>query len=111
MNIFAEWWAKFVAHKTRQNEQAVRDVKELLGQEELNKKVDVDTEEYKLNDSTPLPPEIEEEVDAKVEAQIGKGGYMGYCYRFWACKKRILREEYGIEWQSPAETNSGVCFD
>ena len=31
MNIFAEWWAKFVAHKTRQNEQAAEDVKKRLG--------------------------------------------------------------------------------
>ena len=30
MNIFAEWWARFVAHKTRQNEKAAADVKERL---------------------------------------------------------------------------------
>ena len=30
MNIFAEWWAKFVAHKTRQNEQAAQDVQKRI---------------------------------------------------------------------------------
>lgn len=38
MNIFAEWWAKFVAHKTRQNEQAAKDVKKRLGPVEENPK-------------------------------------------------------------------------
>ena len=64
-----------------------------------------------LNPETPLPPEIEKDVEAKVKAQIGEGGYMGYCHRFWACKKRILREEYGIEWRSLAEMNPGCNFD
>ena len=30
MNIFADWWAGFVAHKLRQNEQAAKEVKERL---------------------------------------------------------------------------------
>ena len=36
---------------------------------------------------------------------------MGYCHWFWSCKKEILREEYDIEWLSPAETNLGCMFD
>lgn len=58
-----------------------------------------------------LTPEIEKEVDAKVVALIGEGGYMGYCHAFWSRKKAILREEYGIEWKTPAELNPHITFD
>lgn len=36
---------------------------------------------------------------------------MGYCHQYWAEKKRILRQEYGIDWRSPAEMNPGTMFD
>lgn len=36
---------------------------------------------------------------------------MGFCHIFWAVRKRILREKYHINWQSPAEKNPGVLFD
>ena len=58
-----------------------------------------------------LDPEIEKEVDAKVIAIIGEGGYLGYCHGFWATKKHILREEYGIEWKTPAELHPDICYD
>lgn len=31
MNIVAEWWARFVEHKFRENEQAAAEVKKRLG--------------------------------------------------------------------------------
>ena len=58
-----------------------------------------------------IDPKIEEEVDAKVVALIGEGGYLGYCHRFWSAKQSILREEYGIEWQTPAEQHPEINFD
>lgn len=60
------------------------------------------TEEYK---------KIEKELHEKIVAVIGKGGYMGYCHRYWSVKRRILREDYAIEWKSPAQLNPGVMFD
>jgi hypothetical protein len=36
---------------------------------------------------------------------------MGFCYTFWAVRKRILREKYNIDWLSPAEKNPGIIFD
>ena len=62
-------------------------------------------------DPDPLPEEIEKAVEAKIIAEIGEGGYLGYCHSYWAAKKRILKEEYGIDWKSPSELNPGVLFD
>lgn len=36
---------------------------------------------------------------------------MGFCHLYWRTKKRILKEEFGIEWKTPAEMNPGVMFD
>lgn len=36
---------------------------------------------------------------------------LGDRHLYWAVKKEFLREEYGIEWRTPAEMNSGVAFD
>ena len=36
---------------------------------------------------------------------------MGFCYTYWVVRKRILREKYNIEWQSPAERNPGIIYD
>ena len=58
-----------------------------------------------------LPESIEREVEAKIVAMIGEGGHLGYCHRYWALKKQILKREYGIDWKSPAELNPGVIFD
>ncbi len=54
---------------------------------------------------------IEKELEKEIIAEIGKGGYMGYCHLYWGAKKRILKEKYGIEWKSPAERNPHVCYD
>ena len=36
---------------------------------------------------------------------------MGYCFTFWHHKKRILKERYGIDWQSPDELNPYALYD
>lgn len=33
-----------------------------------------------------------------------------YFIRYWACKKKILLEQYGIDWKTPAECNPNVRF-
>lgn len=40
-----------------------------------------------------------------------RGRLMGYIHGFWATKKRILKEKYGVDWRSPAEMNPNVAFD
>lgn len=36
---------------------------------------------------------------------------MGFCHVYWQTKKRILNEQFGVDWQTPAEMNPGVMFD
>jgi len=54
---------------------------------------------------------IVKEVEEKVVAEIGEGGYLGYCHRFWEAKQRILKEEYNMDWKTPAQLNPNVLFD
>lgn len=54
--------------------------------------------------------EAERAADAEL-AEIGFTIEMGYCYPFWSAKKRILKERFGIDWQTPEELNDGVIFD
>lgn len=35
----------------------------------------------------------------------------GWVHGFWRVKKRILKEKYGVDWQSPADMNPRVAFD
>lgn len=60
-----------------------------------------DTDEY---------ARVELEVERRIKKEIGEGGYMGYCHRYWSVKKRILAE-YGIDWKTPQELNPEVNFD
>ena len=54
---------------------------------------------------------IKDELEELIAQRVGKGGYRGWCHSYWACKKRILKEKYGIDWKSPAELNPGIKFD
>lgn len=54
-----------------------------------------------------------EDLDNEIEAKIGtrESFGIGYCHYYWAEKKRILREKYGIDWATPAELNPYCIFD
>ena len=55
---------------------------------------------------------IEKEVDEKVDALLfDEPRGLGFCHLFWETKKRILKEEYGIDWFTPAESNTDIIFD
>ena len=58
-----------------------------------------------------LPPLVEWQVDRKVRALIGKPGQIGYGRVFCQHKKRILMDEYGLDWKTPSELNPAVSFD
>lgn len=62
------------------------------------------TEEYK---------KVIDEVEAKID-QFKKehniGGF-GSCHIIWKKKKEILKNDYGIDWLSPAELNETIMFD
>ena len=46
-----------------------------------------------------------------VKKEIGAGGYMGYCHKYWHYKKKYLKELFNIDWKSPAELNPDTKFD
>lgn len=53
-----------------------------------------------------------DEAEAKAYAELKdfpKG--MGFCHAFWLAKARILKEDYGIVWNSLGGMNPGVMFD
>lgn len=54
---------------------------------------------------------IELELERLIRKEIGDGGYMGFCHKYWYTKKNILKNKFGIEWKSPVDLNRGVNFD
>lgn len=51
-------------------------------------------------------------MERKLDEELGYDvPYMGFCHTYWYRKKQILKEEYGIDWKSPADMNPMMCFD
>ena len=62
-------------------------------------------------EDTPEFRAIREELEEKIIARIGKPREKGYCHLYWSVKREILKEDYGIEWRSPAALNPHIRFD
>ncbi|ANJ66220.1 hypothetical protein A9404_01480 [Halothiobacillus diazotrophicus] len=65
-------------------------------------------------DDDPRYAAIIAEAEQAAEAELSSIGIsfgMGYCYPFWSAKKQILKERFGIDWQTPEELNPDVLFD
>ena len=59
---------------------------------------------------------IQDEVNKRAEEMArqdlgDKYGLLGTCHYVWHYKKKILKEEYNIDWKSPAELNPNTYFD
>ncbi len=50
---------------------------------------------------------VRDRADAEVDPETG----FGRCHAVWGRTKEILKQEYGIEWYSPAEMNPDIIFD
>ncbi len=52
------------------------------------------------------------DVEAKVDKAISMSENIDdpYCLRYWNEKQRILKEEFGIEWKTPAQMNPNIRF-
>ena len=48
--------------------------------------------------------------EAEIELFDSRGNW-GFCHSFWPVRKRILKEKYNIDWQTPAEQNPGIIYD
>lgn len=55
--------------------------------------------------------QIEEKLEKELSEQMKKITGLGSCHIYWSKKKRILKEKYGIDWNSPSELNPHICFD
>ena len=53
-------------------------------------------------------PELEAKIDAELEGVVR--GH-GFCYQYWSAKKKILKRDYNIKWDSPGVLNPTVRFD
>jgi hypothetical protein len=51
-----------------------------------------------------------EEAQLLAEADEPPRG-LGSCHRLWRAKKRVLKNQFEIDWFSPAEMNPGIRFD
>lgn len=59
-----------------------------------------------------LQVEVQAEAEARKTLGLEEGAYcMGMCHMVWGNMKRIFKEEYGIEWKTPAELNPDCFFD
>lgn len=55
---------------------------------------------------------IENDVENKIEEMLrDEPRMLGFCHVYWAIKKKILREDYGIIWYTPAECNPDTIYD
>ena len=61
-----------------------------------------DTPEYKA---------IEEELHAKIFERMGGEMNRGNAHLYPKFKKEILKNDYNIDWKSPAELNPHIIFD
>ena len=53
--------------------------------------------------------ELEEKLRLYFEEKVGfLGKRFVSCFDYWAVKKKILKEEYQLEWKSPVELNPDV---
>lgn len=52
--------------------------------------------------------EVEDELDRRL-ANVPR--QMGFCFQYWAMKRELLMEKYGIDWHSPSQMNPRVMFD
>ena len=55
---------------------------------------------------------IEKELEAKIAAELkGVERKRGYNRKYWSVKAEILKNDYGIDWKSPAVLNPHIKFD
>lgn len=66
-----------------------------------------------LEDDPAVRPLIDR-ADAEVRAAWVAEGRVwgrGSCHAFWREKQRVLRDEHGVDWKTPAQINPGIRFD
>ena len=65
-------------------------------------------------DNDPRYKSVFEGIDAEVDEILKDHpmrGRMGFCHIIWDTEKEILKQKYGIPWETPAEMNPHILFD
>ncbi len=83
----------------------------------LRKRILLAVQTQDLDDGLRDPIELDEifgplvvAATAKAEQNVEYKG-MGACHMIWAEQAKILKEEHGIDWYSPAEMNPFSLYD
>lgn len=51
-----------------------------------------------------------QQAEASLAALVPPGA-LGRCHFVWAEQQRLLKENHGIDWKTPAEMNPTIMFD
>lgn len=54
---------------------------------------------------------IEPKMEKLVRAETGEGGWTGFCHTYWRVKKKVLKEQFGIDWESTDDRFPGLLID
>lgn len=54
---------------------------------------------------------IEPEMERLIREETGEGGWTGFCHTYWAVKKKVLKEHFGIDWKSIDDRFPGLLID
>lgn len=93
---------KKVYHELKYGDFRIEDIKGKVSNKILHDPVE-DMEQYQR---------VELDVERKTKKELeGKERGIGFCHLYWWAKKRILKEDYNIDWKTPAEMNPDARFD
>lgn len=67
---------------------------------------------YDFVEDTAVYKEVEPIIEELIKEKLGDlYDHMGACHAIWYHRKRLLIEQYGIEWLTPIELNPEIIFD
>jgi len=71
----------------------------------------LDGERFDPQEDNPALAEAFASADKKAERSVGNVARdADFVFHFWKAKKRILQEEFGISWKSPADLNPWISY-
>lgn len=62
----------------------------------------------KTNEFLEVRYDVEARVDEILNRELNED--LPFCIRYWNTKKRVLKEEFSLDWKTPQEMNPGIRF-
>ena len=96
-------------NKANRKKLTILDINDLLHPKQLTPKCNT----QETLDAIAEIETLEEEIEAylRVNNPGINNHLMGFCHFYWAAKKSILKNKYGIEWFSPQDENPLALYD